>query len=61
MPLLRITVEPDEATGLRLRSQVMVDKATTVPRTKVGGRIGRLDATTLAGVSRALAAFLGIG
>lgn len=46
MPLLRITVEPD--------------KVTTVPRTKVGGQIGRLDATTLAGVGRALAAFLKI-
>ncbi len=60
MPLLRITVEPDEATGLRLRSQVMVDKVTTVARTKVGGQIGRLDATALAEVSRALAAFLEI-
>jgi len=60
-PLLRITVEPGEGTGLRLRSQVMVDKATTIPRAKAGNRIGRLDEATLASVSRALAAFLGIG
>jgi mRNA interferase MazF len=59
--LLRITVEPGESTGLRLRSQVMVDKATTIPRAKAGNRIGRLDEATLASVSRALAAFLGIG
>lgn len=61
MPLLRVTVEPGESTGLHLRSQVMVDKATTIPRAKVGSRIGRLDEATLASVGRALATFLGIG
>jgi mRNA interferase MazF len=61
MPLLRVAVEPGEGTGLRRRSQVMVDKATTIPRAKAGNRIGRLDAATLASVSRALAAFLSIG
>jgi mRNA interferase MazF len=61
MPLLRVTVEPGEGTGLRLRSQVMVDKATTIPRTKAGSKIGRLDDATLASVGRALAAFLGVG
>ncbi|MBV9747937.1 MAG: type II toxin-antitoxin system PemK/MazF family toxin [Acetobacteraceae bacterium] len=60
-PLLRITVEAGEGTGLRLRSQVMVDKATTIPRAKAGSPIGRLDEATLARVSRALAGFLGIG
>ena len=58
-PLLRVTVEPDEDNGLRLWSQVMVDKATTIPRGKAGGRIGRLDEAALGTVSRALAAFLG--
>ena len=61
MPLLRVTVEPGEDTGLRLRSQVMVDKATTIARVKAGIRIGRLDEATLVNVSRALAAFLGTG
>lgn len=59
--LLRVTVEPGESTGLRLRSQVMVDKATTVPRAKVGSRIGQLDKATLNRVSQALAAFLDLG
>jgi len=58
MPMLRVTVEPGESTGLRLRSQVMVDKATTIPRAKAGSRIGRLDEATLASVGRALAEFL---
>lgn len=61
MPLLRVTVEAGESTGLRLRSQVMVDKATTIPRAKTGSRIGCLDDATLAAVGRALAAFLDIG
>ena len=61
MPMLRVTVEPGESTGLRRRSQVMVDKATTIPRAKAGSRIGRLDEATLASVGRALAMFLGIG
>jgi mRNA interferase MazF len=59
-PLLRVTVEPDGGTGLRVRSQVMVDKATTVPRAKAGNPIGQLSEDTLGRVSDALAAFLGL-
>jgi mRNA interferase MazF len=61
MPSFRITVEPGAETGLRRRSQVMVDKATTIPRAKAGRRIGRLDAASLGSVSRALAAFRDLG
>ncbi len=39
----------------------MVNKATTIPRTKAGSRIGQLDEATLASVGRALATFLGVG
>jgi mRNA interferase MazF len=58
-PLFRIDVEPSADNGLKQRSQVMVDKATTVPREKVGQAFGRLDTTTLVAVHRALAVFLG--
>ena len=61
MPMLRVTVDPGEGTGLRLQSQVMIDKATTIPRAKAGNRIGRVDAATLHAVNQALAAFLGVG
>ena len=61
VPLLRVTVEPGGETGLRRRSQVMVDKATTIPRAKAGSQIGWLDEATLANVGRALAVFLGVG
>jgi len=49
-----------ERTGLRKRSQIMVDKATTVPRVKLGPRIGRVDASTLEAVNEALRGFLGL-
>ena len=58
MPSIRVTVEPGGDTGQR--SQVMVDKATTIPRAKAGICIGRLDEATLASVERALATFLGV-
>ena len=45
--------------GPKKRSQMMIDKATTVPREKVGQAFGRLDDTTLMAVHRALAVFLG--
>ena len=59
--LFRIIVEPSQGTGLRTRSQVMVDKAATVSRSRVGQRIGRLDPQTIVAVSDALAKFLGLG
>ena len=57
--LFRIEVEPSADNGLKKPSQVMVDKATTVPHEKVGEAFGRLDDTTLVAVNRALAVFLG--
>lgn len=59
-PLFRITVTPSAANGLRQPSQVMVDKAQSVPREKLGAAIGRLEDDTLLSVTRALAVFLGI-
>ena len=60
MPLFRITVEPSDDNGLEVVSQIMVDKISTVPREKIGQRIGRIDESTLFNVERALAVFLGI-
>jgi mRNA interferase MazF len=59
-PLLRITVKPTEKNALRRESQVMVDKAQTVPRDKVGAAFGRLATDSMLAVDRALAVFLGI-
>ena len=60
IPLLRITLQPSPGNGLRLTSQVMIDKAATVPRKKLGERIGRADAPTMRIVDDALTKFLGL-
>lgn len=49
----------DDATGLRLASDVMVDQPQSVRRDKVGEPIGRLADDTMLRVNRALALFLG--
>ena len=59
-PLLRVTVQSDPASGLQKPSQVMVDKAMTVKRDKVGQAFGRIEANTMVEVERCLAVFLGI-
>jgi mRNA interferase MazF len=59
-PLFRVGVEPDADNGLRKRSQVMVDKAMTVRRDKLGGVFGHIDTATMVEVERCLALFLGI-
>lgn len=59
-PLFRITVGPGNGTGLDKRSQVMVDKATTVPRAKIGSRFGKVDGLTLQAVNQALRGLLEI-
>lgn len=58
-PLFRLTLQPTAENGLKVPSQIMVDKAHTVLREKVGQTIGRLDAATMVAVNRALALFLG--
>lgn len=59
-PLLRVTVQPSAENGLHKPSQVMVDKAMTVRRDRLGPVFGHLDAATLVAVERCLALFLGI-
>jgi mRNA interferase MazF len=59
-PLLRFTILPDATNGLRLPSQIMIDKTVTVMRTKIREAFGRLSAEALLEVERRLAVFLGI-
>lgn len=60
-PLFRPTVDPSSANGLRSVSQVMVDKMTSIARSKIGRTIGRLDDVTMVRVERALTLWLGLG
>jgi len=59
-PLFRLPVEPNERNGLRSSSRLMVDKITTVPRSKVGARVGRLDDEDMVRVNQAAMVFLGL-
>jgi mRNA interferase MazF len=59
-PLIRLVVEPSEANGLGAVSRLMIDKVTTVPKRKLGKRIGRLADDDLLRVNRALVIFLGL-
>ncbi|MDQ2861183.1 MAG: type II toxin-antitoxin system PemK/MazF family toxin [Pseudomonadota bacterium] len=60
-PLVRIAMQPSSENGLQRASDVMIDKAATVPRSRLGARIGLADAETLRAVDLALTRFLGLG
>lgn len=60
LPQFRIPVAPDPDNGLRLSSHVMVDKVSTVDRSRLGRRIGALAEDGLEQTSRALVVFLGL-
>src|SRR2546427_544870 len=59
-PLLRLMVSPSERNGLLTESRLMVDKVTTVPKSKLGVRAGSLDDADLLRLNRALLVFLGL-
>lgn len=59
-PLLRLVVQPDEVHGLRDRSSLMVDRITTVPRSKLAQRLGRLGDDDMVLLGRAVVAFFGL-
>jgi len=54
----RIPVPHSPNTGLRAQSQIMIDKASAIPKSKVSGVIGRLDAITLERLDWSLSTFL---
>jgi mRNA interferase MazF len=57
-PLFRIPVPSGRSTGLKLESQVMVDKIMAIPRNKITGRVGALPAGVLKEVDHALRLWL---
>jgi mRNA interferase MazF len=59
-PMLRILVEPSPENGLRAVSRLMVDKVTTVPRSRLCQCIGRLPDDDLLRLNRSLLVFLGL-
>jgi mRNA interferase MazF len=59
-PLFRLPIEPDERNGLRVVCRLIVDKITTVPKSTLGARVGRLADEDLVRLNRAALVFLGI-
>jgi mRNA interferase MazF len=59
-PLFRIPIVPNDGNGLHAASSIMVDKVTTVPKTKVGERLGRLDDQDIIRLNQAILVFLGL-
>jgi mRNA interferase MazF len=60
LPLFRLLVEPSASNGLEFASRIMVDKILTIPRSKLGYRIGRLDSADIRRLNQAIAIFLGL-
>ena len=59
-PLFRLAVAPDDDNGLHEPCSLMVDKITTVPRSKLGQHIGRLGDDDLVRLARSVVVFLGL-
>jgi mRNA interferase MazF len=59
-PIFRILIEPDERNGLGGPSSLMVDKITTVPKDRIGKRIGQLDQRDVVRLNQAMIVFLGL-
>jgi mRNA interferase MazF len=60
-PLFRLPVVPSDGNGLRTECRLMVDKITTVAKTTIGARVGRLANEDILRLNRAVVVFLGIG
>jgi mRNA interferase MazF len=59
-PLIRLMLTPSGRNGLRQPSQIMIDKAMSVRRERIGPVIGQADAETMIAVNRSLALFFGL-
>ena len=56
----RFAIAPSSANGLQVSSQAMVDKISTIPKSKVGYRIGQLDSVDMSRLNQSVALFLGL-
>jgi mRNA interferase MazF len=59
-PIFRVRVLPDLANGLRVPSDVMIDKLHTVTRDKIRETFGFIGGEQLIEIERAVAVWLGI-
>ncbi|MEO7861828.1 MAG: type II toxin-antitoxin system PemK/MazF family toxin [Nitrospirales bacterium] len=59
-PLFRIDVQPTEETGLKVASQIMIDKIVALRRERIAQHIGQINDETLIRLNRSLALFIGL-
>jgi mRNA interferase MazF len=59
-PLFRVRIEPDDVNRLSASSSLMVDKITTVPKDKIGKRVGQLGDEDVVRLNQAMIVFLGL-
>lgn len=59
-PLLRLTLQPAAANGLKKTSQVQINRLVTLPAAKIGAVIGRLSEDEQAELDRLLAVVIGL-
>jgi len=59
--LFRLTIQPSADNGLKIASQIMVDKIVAVHRDKIREEIGSLDEALKIRLNRSLAFWLGLG
>ncbi len=59
-PILRLKVKSTPENGLLINSHLMVDKITTVSRTRLGHRIGMLADDDLLRLNRSMIVYLGL-
>ena len=59
-PDFRVTIDPTDRNGLKVKSQVMADKPVSVRRERIGRRVGYLDDKDIARLNIALAFVMGL-
>ena len=59
-PLFRLLVEVTSQNGLRSACRMMVDKITTVPKSRIGNYVGRLGDEDLIRLNQSMVVFLGL-
>ena len=59
-PDFRVTIDPSERNGLRVKSQVMADKPVAIRRERIGRKVGHLDDKDIARLNIALAFVMGL-
>jgi mRNA interferase MazF len=59
-PLLRLTLKPTAENGLKVQSQIQVNRLLSLPITTVGPAIGRLTDREIIELNRLLAVVIGL-